>query len=87
MKTNGTYACTYIIMNTGESPFAITDIRTTCGCTVPTWSRQPVAPGAATEVRVEVKPDEPGSFRKTVTVYGNAENAPLQLTVTGEVNN
>jgi hypothetical protein len=85
MKTNGTYACTYIIMNTGESPFAITDIRTTCGCTVPTWSRQPVAPGATTEVRVEVKPDEPGSFRKTVTVYGNAENAPLQLTVTGEV--
>jgi hypothetical protein len=45
----------------------------------------PVAPGAATEVRVEVKPETPGSFRKTITVYGNMENAPLQLAVTGKV--
>jgi hypothetical protein len=86
MKTDETYACTFVLMNTGTGPFVITDIKTSCGCTVPTWSRQPVAPGATTEVKVEVTPDTPGSFRKAVTVYGNVENAPLQLTVTGEVN-
>jgi hypothetical protein len=63
----------------------ITDIRTACGCTVPTWSRQPVASGATTEIRIDVTPDTPGSFRETVTVYGNMENAPLQLWVIGEI--
>jgi hypothetical protein len=37
-------------------------------------------------VEIEVKPDTPGVFRKTVTVYGNMEN-PLQLAVTGDVIN
>jgi hypothetical protein len=85
MKTGKTYTCTFILMNTGALPLIITDIRTSCGCTVPVWSRQPVAPGASTEVKVEVKPDMPGSFRKTVSVYGNMD-APLHLSVMGEVN-
>jgi hypothetical protein len=87
MKTGETYACTFVLMNTGGSPLAITDVRTSCGCTVPVWSRQPAAPGATVEVRVEVTPDTPGSFRKTVSVYGNMENVPLQLAVAGEVIN
>jgi hypothetical protein len=85
MKTGETYACTFILTNTGDAPLVITNIKTTCGCTVPTWSRQPVAPGATAEIKVEVTPDTPGNFRKTVTVYGNVENVPLQLLVEGEV--
>jgi hypothetical protein len=85
MRTGETYACTFVLRNTGDRSLVIMDIKTSCGCTVPTWSRQPVAPGATTEVKVEVKPETPGSFRKTITVYGNMENAPLQLAVVGEV--
>ncbi|MDR1338499.1 MAG: DUF1573 domain-containing protein [Prevotellaceae bacterium] len=85
MKIGKIYTCTFILKNTGETPLVITDIRTVCGCTVPTWSRQPVAFGATTEVKVEVTPDTPGNFRKSVTVYGNVENTPLQLLVMGEV--
>jgi hypothetical protein len=85
MKTGETYTCTFVLTNTGGAPFVITDIRTECGCTVPIWSRQPAASGATTEVKVEVTPDTPGSFKKTVTVYGNMENVPLQLLVIGEV--
>ncbi|MDR1340074.1 MAG: DUF1573 domain-containing protein [Prevotellaceae bacterium] len=85
MKTGETYTCTFILTNTGGAPLVIMDIKTTCGCTVPTWSRQPVAPGTTTEIKVEVTPDTPGSFRKTVTVYGNIDNTPLQLLVMGEV--
>jgi hypothetical protein len=87
MKTGEIYTCTFILTNTGDHPLVIPDIRTSCGCTTPSWSRQPVAPGASTEVKIEIKPDGPGAFRKTVSIYGNMENAPLQLTVTGEVSN
>ena len=86
MQTGETYRCTYVIKNNGIRPFVIMDVKTSCGCTVPSWSRAPVAPGATTEVAIEVKPDTPGVFRKTVTVYGNMEN-PLQLAVTGDVIN
>jgi hypothetical protein len=86
MQTGETYRCTYIIKNNGSRPLVIMDVKTSCGCTVPSWSRMPVAPGATTEAEIEVKPDTPGVFRKTVTVYGNMEN-PLQLAVTGEVIN
>jgi hypothetical protein len=85
MRTGETYACTFVLKNTGDRPLVIVDIKTSCGCTVPTWSRQPVASGATTEVRVEVMPETPGSFRKTITVYGNMERPPLQLAVMGEV--
>ncbi|MDR1097158.1 MAG: DUF1573 domain-containing protein, partial [Tannerella sp.] len=50
MKTGETYACTFMLTNTGGAPLVIMDIKTTCGCTAPTWSRQPVAPGATTEI-------------------------------------
>jgi hypothetical protein len=85
MKTGETYICVFALENTGKSPLVIMDVKTSCGCTVPTWSRQPVASGATTEIKVEVTPDTSGSFRKIVTVYGNMENAPLQLMITGEV--
>ncbi|MDR0743264.1 MAG: DUF1573 domain-containing protein [Tannerella sp.] len=77
MKTGESYACTFVLTNTGGVLLVITDVRTTCACTVPTWNRQPVAPGATIKVKVEVKPNEPGSFRKAVTMYGNVENVPL----------
>jgi hypothetical protein len=85
MKTGESYSCTFALTNTGDTPLVITDVRTTCGCTVPVWTRQPVAPGATTGIKVEVTPDTPGAFRKTVSVYANMENIPLQLSVTGEV--
>jgi hypothetical protein len=85
MKKDETYTCTYVIRNTGGIPFAIMDVKSSCDCTVPFWDKRPLAPGEATTIRVEVKPETAGAFRKTVTVYGNAENAPLQLAVMGEV--
>jgi hypothetical protein len=61
------------------------DVKTSCGCTVPLWDKRPLASGETTTIKVEVKPETTGAFRKTITVYGNAENAPLQLAVMGEV--
>jgi hypothetical protein len=87
MKTGERYVCYFALTNTGGVPLVITDVRTTCGCTTPNWNRQPVAPGATTEIKIEITPDEPGAFRKTVSVYGNMKHVPLQLLVIGGVTN
>ena len=44
MKMGETHTCTFEIENTGNKPYVIMGLNSSCGCTVPTWSRQPVAP-------------------------------------------
>lgn len=85
MQVNKTYTCIFEIENTGGYPFIILDIKSSCGCTVPAWNKQPVAPGKKTEVQVEVKPETSGFFNKTIQLYGNATNLPLKLSIVGSV--
>ncbi|MDR2233767.1 MAG: DUF1573 domain-containing protein [Tannerella sp.] len=85
MKKGETYSCVFEIENTGSNPFVILGVRSSCGCTVPAWSRQPVAPGGKTEIMVEVKPDETGFFNKTIDVYGNIEESIIKLSMIGTV--
>ena len=60
--------------NTGESPLVITDIKSTCGCTVPEdWSREPLAPGASAQFTVKFNGKGNGATSKTVTVTSNTE--------------
>ena len=86
MKVGETYSCVFEIENTGDNPFVITGIHSSCGCAVPVWDKQPVAPGGKTEIRVEVKPDATGFFNKTIDVYGNIEQSVLKLSMIGTVN-
>jgi len=85
MKVGETYSCVFEIENTGSYPFVILGIRSSCGCAVPTWDRQPVAPGRKTEIKVEVKPESTGFFNKTIDVYGNIELSVVKLSVIGTV--
>jgi len=75
---NGTPVSTvFNYTNTGKSPLVITDIKSTCGCTVPQdWSREPLAPGASAKFTVDFNgKGSPGSATsKTVTVTANTEN-------------
>ena len=72
-----------IITNTGTNPLVISRISVTCGCTNVKWDKQAIAPGQTTTVRVEITPDETGSFNKTVVVYCSANESSLRLTVHG----
>jgi len=75
---NGTPVSTvFNYTNTGKSPLVITDIKSTCGCTVPQdWSKEPLAPGASAKFTVDFNgKGSPGSATsKTVTVTANTEN-------------
>jgi hypothetical protein len=75
----------FVLKNIGLQPLIIQMVNTSCGCTVPEWDKQPIAPGKSTEIKVSITPEEKGYFNKTVTVYGNMETGRIVLKVSGMV--
>lgn len=71
--------------NTGKSPLIITNCKGSCGCTVPTWPKEPIAPGATASIKVKYATDRVGPFTKTVTVTSNAKTPTKTLKITGKV--
>lgn len=61
--------------NTGNEPLVISDVRTTCGCTAPSWPREPIPPGEEGELTVRFNSrGKIGVQNKVVTVLSNAVN-------------
>ncbi len=74
----------FVFTNEGSVPLVINNVRASCGCTTPKWTREPVAPGGKGSVKVSYNPkNRPGSFNKTVTVQSNASNSNVMLRVKG----
>jgi hypothetical protein len=72
--------------NNGNKPLIITNTQGSCGCTVPTAPKEPIAPGAKGIIGVKYATDRVGPFTKTVTVSSNAEGMPSKvLTIKGTV--
>ena len=72
--------------NMGSNPLVIENAHGSCGCTVPTWPKEPVAPGAEGEIEVIYKPGkQQGKQTKTVTVSANTEPKETRVAITSEV--
>ena len=71
--------------NPGKTPLVISNVKTSCGCTIPEWPRKPVKPGAKGEIKVAYDAASPGVFHKTITVYFNGKNSPVELKIKGKV--
>ena len=71
--------------NTGKEPLIITNCQGSCGCTVPTWPKEPIKPGASSSIKVHYATDRIGQFEKTVTVTSNAKTGNVILTIKGNV--
>ncbi|NNE28063.1 MAG: DUF1573 domain-containing protein [Saprospiraceae bacterium] len=77
---------TFSFKNTGEHPLVVTSARSSCGCTVPKWSREPIEPGKSGTLRIRFNTDtKPGEQIKTVTVTSNTEPADTKLFIKGFV--
>lgn len=74
---------TFTLSNTGDKLLAIEMIDTSCGCITVDYKQEPVHPGGSVTLYVAYKAEQPEYFSKTVTVYCNAEGAPIRLTVSG----
>ena len=64
---------TFEFTNTGDAPLIIKDVKSSCGCTVPTKPTEPILPGKMGKIDVKYNMN-PGPIRKTITVESNAIN-------------
>ena len=70
--------------NTGDAPLIITKAYSTCGCTVPTPPKDPIAPGEIGMLKVKYDTSRAaGPIRKTITVFTNASSEPYTLKIKG----
>ena len=79
----GTYE--FKFKNTGKEPLVISNAKGSCGCTVPTWPKEPVLKGQTAVLKVHYDTKRPGAFTKTVTVESNAKTNPKVITIKGLV--
>lgn len=85
-EADGRVSHTFTGENRGDKPVVILDVVTSCGCTVPEFSRKPVLPGEKTTVTVTFDPtNRPGSFSKELGVYSSEKRKIAALTVRGTV--
>jgi len=82
-KGDGTF--TFVFKNTGKEPLILKNVRSSCGCTVPEWPKEPVKKGDKGKIRVSYNTRITGSFSKSITVYSNAEGEPVVLHIKGKV--
>jgi hypothetical protein len=72
--------------NTGEQPLIIHNVRASCGCTSPDWTKQPVQPGKTGSIKATFDPrNRPGNFNKSIVVTTNATEPSVVLRITGKV--
>lgn len=76
---------TFTFTNKGDAPLVLTMVQPSCGCTTPTWSKDPVKPGETGSITaVYDSQSRPGAFNKTITVRTNAGDAHM-LVIRGQV--
>lgn len=78
-------SCVFNFTNTGTAPLVINQALASCGCTIPSFSKEPVKPGCKgkIEVRYNGKGKFPGFFSKTITIRSNAKTEVVRLVVEG----
>ena len=77
----------FVFTNTGNAPLIIKDAKSTCGCTVPSFPKEPIAPGQTGKIEVKYNMN-PGPIRKTITIETNAvnyEEGRVALKIKGDV--
>ena len=69
--------------NTGKTPLVVSDIKATCGCTVPTgWSREPLQPGETAQFTVDFNGKGANKVTKTVTLTTNTQRGVETVRIT-----
>ncbi len=77
--------CEFEFTNTGKEPLILSSVRSSCGCTVPQWPREPILPGKKSTIKVKYDTNRMGPINKSVTVMSNAKNTPVVLRISGNI--
>lgn len=82
----GVVSYDFVFTNTGSQPLIINRVTASCGCTTPSWTKEPVPPGGKGYVKIAYNPkNRPNKFNKSATVYTNANRNVVSLRVSGNV--
>lgn len=82
----GAVATQFEFTNTGDKPLIIQRVSASCGCTTPSYTKEPILPGKKGKIDVKYSTiARPGNFRKNVTVYTNVPDSVFVLTISGRV--
>ena len=86
-ESNPVQKCTFTFTNTGNAPLIINQAIANCGCTVPEYTKEPVAPGKSGTINVTYngKGKFPGFFKKTITIRTNGKTEMTRLYISGEM--
>jgi hypothetical protein len=71
--------------NIGDAPLIIESVKSSCGCTVPTWPKEAIQPGKTGKIEVKYDTSRVGPIRKTITIYSNNEEPIKALKIKGEI--
>jgi hypothetical protein len=75
----------FTFKNVGKAPLIISQVKGSCGCTVPTKPEKPIMPGETGEIKVKYATNRIGPFSKTVTITSNAYEDTKVLRIKGRV--
>lgn len=86
VKDGETVEHVYKFKNSGNDPLIISNATGSCGCTVPEWPKEPIAPGKSGEIKVVFdSKGKAGKRNQQVTITANTEPATTTIRMTGEV--
>jgi hypothetical protein len=72
------------VTNSSKAVIHLENVQASCGCTTPEWSREPIQPGATTDIKVGYNAAAEGTFSKTVTIIYN-NNQTKVMVISGNV--
>lgn len=81
--SDGTYE--FIFHNRGSEPLLLNNVRSSCGCTIPEWPKEPIATGETGKIKVSYNTRILGTFSKSISVYTNSDEKPVILVIKGKV--
>lgn len=85
-ESAGSVSCEFTFKNDGDAPLIIQRVQTTCGCTTPDYTKEPILPGKEGKIKVTYSTSgRPGVFDKKVTIFSNVPDEVYILTIKGEV--
>src|SRR6056300_770252 len=86
IKKGADGSCYFTITNTGSEPLTITNAQGSCGCTVPSWPKEPIIPGESAKMKVTYATNRVGPINKSVTITSNSVDGKVKMVkIKGEV--
>jgi len=77
--------CEFKFTNTGKEPLIIEKAKGSCGCTVPEWPKDPIAPGETAVMKINYDEKRVGPYTKSITITSNAKTSPKTVKVKGKI--